>query len=31
MKDGPVQTPPKNNYEPPEGDYYDTTYLYDRK
>lgn len=31
MKDGPVHTPPKNNYEPPEGDYYDTTYLYDRK
>ncbi|CAF0731239.1 unnamed protein product [Brachionus calyciflorus] len=30
-REGPVHTPPSKNYEPPEGDYYDTTYLYDRR
>lgn len=30
-RDGPVQTPPNKIYEPPEGDYNDVTYLYDRR
>jgi len=31
LKEGPVHTPPTKTYEPPEGDYLDVTYLYDRR
>jgi len=30
-REGPVHTPPNKIYEPPEGDYNDVTYLYDRR
>lgn len=30
-REGPVNTPPNPTYEPPEGDYNDVTYLYDRR
>jgi len=30
-RDGPCYTPPINGYEPPDGDYDETTYLYDAK
>ena len=31
VHDGPVHTPPNLKYEPPEGDYDDVTFLYDRR
>ena len=31
VREGPVHTPPTKAYEPPEGDYFDVTYLYDRR
>lgn len=30
-REGPVHTPANQNYDPPEGDYQDVTYLYDRR
>jgi len=31
VREGPVFTPANKNYEPPEGDYQDVTYMYDRR
>lgn len=31
VREGPVHTPPTKKYDPPEGDYNDCTYLYDRR
>ena len=31
VKEGPVYTPKNESYDPPEGDYEDVTYLYDKK
>ena len=31
VRDGPVRTPANKDYEPPEGDYYDVTNLFDKR
>ena len=31
MHEGPVYTPPNPKYEPPEGDYDDVTFLYNKR